>query len=419
MHARAYRNPLAWAASMLPLVAVAEDKLIPVAMGIMLVAGAVAAWPWKLRMWPPLSAGIGLLLLWGLLSAAWSIDPGTSLDRFAKLALTVAAGLLLCRIADSLEPRRRDEVLRWLAAGLLIAGVGAAFREAWVLWGPPGALRDVLITQPLRAYHAVAVLLSLTLLARIGMRPVPRLAAAAVLVAVAAAALGANSASLVALAAGLVAYGAVLWLGERAAKALAVLLPVAFIAGPLALQAIDLPARLKEQGWTVGGSTGHRMVIWRYVSDKIRERPVLGWGLYAARLLPDRENRAEGDPRYADIFAVTSFGRGAKVELMPNHPHNATLQLWLDLGLVGALFYAALYPLCLAGLLRRGTAGGSLAAGCGAVAAAFVIGQLSFSAWQSWWLCAQFVVASLYLLATRPGLPSGATAIQEARPGSV
>ena len=230
MQSRAFRNPLAWAALAFPLVAVIDNKLIPVAMGIVLIAAGVAAWPWKLRAWPPLVAGLGLLLLWSLLSASWSIDPGTSLARFGKLFLTVAAGVLLCLLAGRQAPDGRGGVLRWFAAGLLIAASAAAFREIWLLWGPSGALAEVLLPRPLKAYNSVGVLLALTLLATLRMRPVPWLVLAAVAVTAVADALGGNSASVAALGAGLAAFGAILWLGRRAVMALAVLLPVAFVA---------------------------------------------------------------------------------------------------------------------------------------------------------------------------------------------
>jgi O-antigen ligase len=149
------------------------------------------------------------------------------------------------------------------------------------------------------------------------------------------------------------------------------------------------------------------MIIWRYASDKIHARPLLGWGLFSARQLPDRENRAEHDPRYADIVEVTWFSPGAKVELMPLHPHNATLQVALELGAVGALFYAPLYALCLFGLLRVPQSPWQLASGAGIVAATFVIGQLSYSVWQSWWLCVQFIVAAFYLFFARRAVPQG------------
>ncbi|MGH6619576.1 MAG: O-antigen ligase family protein, partial [Alphaproteobacteria bacterium] len=401
MHARALRNPLAYAALILPPAAVIDYKLIPLAMAATLAAAAVAAWPWKLRIWPPLAAGLALLLAWSLLSASWSIDPGHSLARFARLALTVAAGVLLCQLAASLASADRRDVARWLAAGVLLASAFVGFRQTWLQLCPAGIVAEFLIAGPVTAYNSVAVLFVLALLATLNKAPVSRLTLAAVVAAVAAIVASGSTASIAALGSALIAYAAVAWLGRKAVQALAVLLPVAFLAFPLSLGTLDLPSHIKAQGWIVGGSIGHRMIIWRYVSEKIRAKPVLGWGLHTGRLLPDRENRADGDPRYADIFAVTWFGRDAKIELMPLHPHNATLHLWLELGAVGAALYAALYALCLLGLLRIPVPRAALAGGAGAITGTFMLGQLSFSVWQSWWLCVQFLVAALYILTAR------------------
>ena len=102
MQSRAFRNPLAWAALAFPLVAVIDNKLIPVAMGIVLIAAGVAAWPRtlrKLRAWPPLVAGLGLLLRVGadqLLRAVregvmlWGSERGTA-GRSQGLRLQVAS----------------------------------------------------------------------------------------------------------------------------------------------------------------------------------------------------------------------------------------------------------------------------------------------------------------------------------------
>ena len=56
------------------------------------------------------------------------------------------------------------------------------------------------------------------------------------------------------------------------------------------LQTADIPARVKEAGWTFDHSAGHRLIVWRYVFNKILEKPVLGWGLHTARILPDRDH---------------------------------------------------------------------------------------------------------------------------------
>jgi O-antigen ligase len=403
MQPRPFRDPLNYAALLFPLVAAVENKLLPVVMLGVLAAAAFLAWPWRLRFWTPLAVAFALILTWSLVSVSWSIDPGHSLERFARLALTVAAGLLLCRLALALAPAGCAAAARWLSAGLLIGSAAILVREATRLLLPqdtPGVIEG-LSALP---FSALAVLFILVLLATLGGGRDLRLTLAAIVAALAALVLGGSSAGIIALAASAAAFAGTLWLGRRAVLALAALLPAVFVATPLALATLDLPARIAAQGHIVGGSTGHRLIIWRYVADKIEAKPLLGWGLHAGRLLPDRENRADNDPRFADIMAVTHFHRGAKIELMPLHPHNAALQLWLELGGIGAVLYATLYAVCLIGLLRLPLTRGALAAGAALVVAVFVIGQLSFNVWQSWWLCAQFLTAAFFLvLAGRAG----------------
>jgi O-antigen ligase len=402
MQPRPFRDPLNYAALLFPFVAAVENKLLPVVMLGALAAAAFLAWPWRLRFWMPLIVVFALVLTWSLASASWSIDPGHSLARFARLALTVAAGLLLCRLAMTLAPTGRAAAARWLSAGLLIGSAAILVHEAIRLLLPkdtPGFI-DGLSALP---FSALAILILLVLFAMLGGRQDVRLTLAAMAAAAAAIVLGGSSASFIALAASAVACAGAYWLGRRAVLALAVLLPAVFVAMPLTLATLDLPARIEAQGRIVGGSTGHRLIIWRYVTDKIEAKPLLGWGLHAGRLLQDRENRADNDPRYADIMAVTYFHRGAKIELMPLHPHNAALQLWLELGGIGAALYAALYAVCLIGLLRLPLTREALAAGAALVAAVFVIGQLSFNVWQSWWLCAQFLTAAIFLLLAARG----------------
>ena len=75
-------------------------------------------------------------------------------------------------------------------------------------------------------------------------------------------------------------------------------------------------------------SAGHRLLIWSFVGTRISERPALGWGLDSSRAIP-----------------------GGKYEIRPGqarlplHPHNAALQIWLELGGIGALPAAALIAL--------------------------------------------------------------------------
>ena len=75
------------------------------------------------------------------------------------------------------------------------------------------------------------------------------------------------------------------------------------------------------------------------------------------------------------------------------HTHNATLQIWLELGLAGALFAGGLVI-----FLVNATVHHRHAAGLALCLSALVIANLSYGIWQSWWLAGLWLIAALYLI---------------------
>jgi O-antigen ligase len=137
-------------------------------------------------------------------------------------------------------------------------------------------------------------------------------------------------------------------------------------------------------------SAVHRLVIWDFAAARIAEKPLAGWGMEASRALPG--GRARPDAATLDRLNITTpaqreFLALAHVEVMPLHPHNGALQLWLELGGIGALIGAALILLLGFAASRSAVP----AVGAGMLASAAVTGMLSFGLWQAWW------VASLLL----------------------
>lgn len=112
----------------------------------------------------------------------------------------------------------------------------------------------------------------------------------------------------------------------------------------------------------------HRLETWEFAAQRIAEHPLTGWGLNAARLVPGADAPLPGG--------------GVAMGL---HPHNAALQIWLELGAVGALLAAAAV-LWLARAIVRAPERHHVAFGLGLLATAFVIAHLSFGIWQTWWL---------------------------------
>jgi O-antigen ligase len=136
----------------------------------------------------------------------------------------------------------------------------------------------------------------------------------------------------------------------------------------------------------------HRMVIWDFTEARIAERPVLGWGLEASRTVPGGRDRPAAvqldrlrvsDPERRAWFAMPN------IQVLPLHPHNGALQVWLELGGIGALVAAAL-AWCLGSAAARSPCPPAAA---GALASGAITALLSFGAWQAWWVAAMLLAA--------------------------
>jgi O-antigen ligase len=132
-------------------------------------------------------------------------------------------------------------------------------------------------------------------------------------------------------------------------------------------------------------SLEHRLEIWRYASTKALETPLLGLGIDAARTLSQ-----EG------------VVLGQTVQLMPLHPHSASLQIWLELGGVGAMLGAL--TLLIGGWFAGAAVKRSKVAGvavAGSAAAYLTLANLSYGAWQEWLVCTSAVAAVSSLVAVK------------------
>ena len=147
-------------------------------------------------------------------------------------------------------------------------------------------------------------------------------------------------------------------------------------------------------------SAVHRLVIWDFAAQRIAEKPLTGWGLEASRAMPGGQAQPDAatlDRLNIKASAQRQFLALPHVGVMPLHPHNGALQLWLELGGIGALIGAAL-------MLALGFAASRSAApavGAGILGSAAVTGMLSFGLWQAWWVAS--LLLAIVALATQKG----------------
>lgn len=146
------------------------------------------------------------------------------------------------------------------------------------------------------------------------------------------------------------------------------------------------PPRLIEL--TKAGHSKERIEIWQAFGEVARKHPATGTGFASTAFIKDHPVITEVDP-------------GFRRALEMGHPHNAYLQVWVELGVPGALI---LSWFLFWGMRRLSEQSVSIRRmGLSALMCASAIALVSHGAWQGWWIAALALVAALFSI--RPNDP--------------
>jgi O-antigen ligase len=325
---------------------------------------------------------LGALVLWGLASAAWSVDPRHSMVEAGRLAGLFLAGLMLVAACPVLAaPRRLMAVFGiGLALALVVAEVQMA-SDGWLsrpffqrgFWPPQ--LNQLSIT-----LAVLALPLGAALAAR--RRIVLGLAVPLVLAAAIFSLVGTGAKATIVL--GLVFAGIIYRAPARVARAMALISAFVIVTAPLTFARLaSVPAviaaaeRLKTSAW-------HRLLIWSFAGDRIAERPFYGWGLDASRAIPGGQQFLHPGETW-----------------LPVHPHNAAIQLWVELGVPGAVLFVLIVALLWLALARAPWPRLYAAASGASLFSAFVATLGTYGMWEEWWIGTLWLVLFLILVMGR------------------
>lgn len=147
-------------------------------------------------------------------------------------------------------------------------------------------------------------------------------------------------------------------------------------------------------------SLSHRLYIWNFTARKSQEKPILGWGMDSARNIPGGKEKF---PLYScyleDEKDLTKYIQDE--EHMPLHPHNFIMQIWLELGGLGAALAAFAFGWMGFGAMRAIKTRWSAAIVSASISSAFVVASLSFGIWQGWWIASLFLCAGIVWMVAR------------------
>ncbi len=320
--------------------------------------------------------GLGLLaalVAWACVSALWSPAPlphtSKDISRFTGLHLLLQWVLSSAFIIASarLDADRAERSLTWLSYGLLALSailVVEGISQAAIYQSMQGIITekvrpDLAVRNVAVGGYVVAALLwpaALTL-----WRQGRKFWVAAMVLAVGFSTVFLRGDSpTIALAASAVVFFAVLKGGRPAALGVGVLAALYVLATPWAMLALDRSGVFAKLHDHLPASWGARLDIWSFTTAKLAENPLRGWGLDASRMFP-----------------------GA-IHL---HPHDGAAQIWFELGLAGAVLAAAFWIYVFWRIAEDAEGRLFAATACATATVYLVIGAISFSLWQEWWIC--------------------------------
>jgi O-antigen ligase len=377
-----------------PLGLLADKAVVPLVIAATLGGGLVLgapALPWRV-IDRPLAGAFALFTAWCLVTAWWSFHPADAVTLALRVGVLLFVLLCLAGLMQLLDDRQRKRVVWGFYIGFTVAAAivlidlpfgtpifdllkGAAHSEnAAYARLNRGVSALAILVWPLAAFawrqgwHAAALLLppslfALTLLSQ-------------------------SSASMLALACGLLA-AAVACLG-RAATCLVLAAAIAgtLLAAPLAVNLMQRASL--DQSNLIHENGLYRLHIWGVVNERIAERPFFGWGFDASPDLP--------------TAGVEPFAPGKKI--IPSHPHNGALQIMVETGIVGSLFVLAVLAL----IARRIDCLVTPARCCATAMLVTILGIActAYGIWQNHWL-AMIGAAAAIFVAVQPA-PQAKTA---------
>jgi len=331
----------------------------------------------------PLGLAVLAFLAWCLVSVGWSEFKALSASALGEFWLPVLAAFVL----GLTLPERMTRTAFWLLIAVSVLAcatmifelrTGLALRRSLGMrW------HSFIFNRPVLTL--LCLLPAVVIWAMRGMRHGWILALAFAALAFAAMAHSESGASILGFAAGLVTFLAALAAPRLVARLAAVAFVVLTVAAPFLGQIADraIPAGVHQR--LADDHSRDRVDIWLSFGEAIRRQPLLGGGFGVS-------------PRMRDTAVAERVPSKDETLLGVGHPHNTLVQVWAELGGVGAFLALAVILLLLRTIARqeRLIAAASLAL-LGSATAVALVGH---GAWQGWW-AASLGAAIVWILAAR------------------
>lgn len=375
--------------------------------GAIVVSGLATAGPASVRPLPSLVIALAVLCIYLALNALWSVVPFDAICRVLLFALILLLGVAVAKCLPALTQEDAD---RLHLAIILTVSIAAVLLTIETLFGQPirrSVVSLIPILRPASKHMTVIdgwvasiqlytvnrnlALLNLflwptLLLLRVGMPQRRAWLATAIMIAASAIAMfnSEHETSMIAL-----VVGCLVLVGMLAAAALtrALILTVWLGATLLIVPAANIAhdGGLHRVDW-LPTSARNRIVLWNVTADRMLGAPILGVGIESTKPL-DQQAAPAARLEPGDTYAQRT-GR---------HAHNIFMQVWYELGAIGAVLLLVAGLAALRALARLSAIDQPFA--FASFASTMVLASFSWGLWQPWFMCAFGLWTVLLLIA--------------------
>ncbi len=332
-----------------------------------------------------------LFFSWALISSFWASDVENALGAWVRLVLLIVLGFALLKGVSRMNEEQKYAIDKRLCFGMLVALLMVVFEvmtQGWVitalknLIGGKSAAYDPSVmnrglTFAVLLYWPFAMALHRVLLHRHRM-PIRKAVQMNLLLWVGTGSLLVQLESLSATLA--FAASTVVFLFNWVFRGRLTLLVGAGIV-MCVLATPYLMGQLNSDKFAVKlaqvpPSAEHRLYIWNFALERAQEKPFAGWGFNSSRNIPG------GDV----LIQFTEAGKTDDRKLLPVHPHNQVLQIWLELGYIGLALFIATLGYGVYAINGSHLKPAEKSSGMAALSCYIIIGYLSYGVWQYWWV---------------------------------
>jgi O-antigen ligase len=327
-------------------------------------------------------------LLYILISCLWSLDPSRSVILWAKLVCFASSAFILFDFIKKYSSQKKDKLVNVFFVGIIIAAVLVAvevitngFISKLVRFNKPEYIYYLTDLNRGASFLSICFWPCVGALLYRGKILYAALIGGLILLAVCQLE---SMSSVLGLVVGIIIAGAVYKFGRNIIK----FLMVVVVFGVVAIPAVTTFTKAEQLNNIIpvipGAASVYRINIWEFAGKKAMEKPVFGWGFDASRNIPVKKS---------DYFA------GGRYPL-PLHPHNNIIQVWLELGVVGLVLFAAFLIAILSNIAScKSRLYMSLSAGL--FSGYFMLGEMGYGVWQNWLIAAGILSAGFLLISRK------------------